>query len=111
MRVQDVPVGSVFHVLNGGWRGEVFEENGKKFARVLGTPNGVVREVVEEEDYELEVTITDPSDTTFIVMAASEPYEDANAELYNADPDCTHLIESASGGSIKCLRCSGWFCY
>lgn len=32
-------------------------------------------------------------------------------ELWNADPDCKHNIVCASGGGIKCTKCSGWFCF
>ncbi|MGF2715825.1 hypothetical protein ACQUY5_26900 [Bacillus cereus] len=32
-------------------------------------------------------------------------------ELYNADEDCEHDIQPASGGGVKCLKCNGWFCY
>lgn len=32
-------------------------------------------------------------------------------ELYDADPNCDHRVVGASGGGIKCTKCSGWFCY
>lgn len=31
--------------------------------------------------------------------------------LWEADPNCVHDIQSASGGGIRCTKCSGWFCY
>ncbi len=31
-------------------------------------------------------------------------------ELFGADPKCNHRIVHASGGGIKCLDCSGWYC-
>lgn len=32
-------------------------------------------------------------------------------ELYDADPNCDHVIVNAPGGGVKCEKCSGWFCY
>lgn len=32
-------------------------------------------------------------------------------ELYNADENCEHDIQPASGGGVKCTKCSGWFCF
>ena len=33
-------------------------------------------------------------------------------DLYDADPDCVHDVQSAPGGSgVKCTKCNGWFCY
>lgn len=31
-------------------------------------------------------------------------------ELYNADEDCEHEIETQWSG-VKCKKCGGWFCY
>ena len=32
--------------------------------------------------------------------------------LYNADPDCKHVIVSGySSSGIRCSECGGWFCY
>ena len=36
---------------------------------------------------------------------------DADDELWGADPKCDRRIKSASGGGVKCTKCSGWFCY
>lgn len=36
---------------------------------------------------------------------------DKNEDFCNAAKDCNHLITSAGGGGIKCIKCSGWFCY
>lgn len=34
------------------------------------------------------------------------------AELYDADPDCDHVIvEGNFGSGIKCAKCPGWFCF
>lgn len=42
----------------------------------------------------------------------NEEVEEIDSDmLYDADPDCQHVIESADGGGIKCTKCSGWFCY
>ncbi len=30
--------------------------------------------------------------------------------LYNADPDCDHEIVELDSG-VKCVKCTGWFCY
>lgn len=32
-------------------------------------------------------------------------------ELWDANPNCIHDIQPASGGGVKCTKCSGWFCY
>lgn len=32
-------------------------------------------------------------------------------ELWEADPNCVHDIQSAPGGGVKCTKCRGWFCY
>lgn len=31
--------------------------------------------------------------------------------LWNADPNCVHDEQPASGGGVKCRKCSGWFCF
>lgn len=31
-------------------------------------------------------------------------------ELYNADPNCKHVIKQLMSG-VKCTKCSGWFCF
>lgn len=33
------------------------------------------------------------------------------SELYGADPNCKHEIISASGGGVRCKKCSAWFCF
>lgn len=37
--------------------------------------------------------------------------ENEEDELWNADPNCKHRIECASGGGVRCVKCGGWFCY
>jgi hypothetical protein len=32
-------------------------------------------------------------------------------ELYDADPNCQHQVQAASGGGVKCAKCTGWFCF
>lgn len=32
-------------------------------------------------------------------------------ELYDADPNCKHIIVEADGGGVECTKCGGWFCY
>ena len=32
-------------------------------------------------------------------------------ELYDADPDCKHKVIDANGGGVKCIKCTGWFCF
>lgn len=34
----------------------------------------------------------------------------SHRELYEADENCRHRVESAQGGGIKCVKCLGWFC-
>lgn len=34
----------------------------------------------------------------------------AGMELWEADPECVHNIVHASGGGVKCTKCSGWTC-
>ncbi len=31
--------------------------------------------------------------------------------LYNADPDCDHVLDPFKWSGIKCFYCEGWFCY
>lgn len=31
--------------------------------------------------------------------------------LYDADEDCEHDIQPATGGGVKCTKCKGWFCF
>lgn len=38
-------------------------------------------------------------------------WEDEKAELYDADPNCQHVLTNGSGGGVRCLKCKGWFCY
>lgn len=35
---------------------------------------------------------------------------ESDVELYDADPDCDHVIVSHWCG-IKCTKCKGWFCH
>lgn len=37
-----------------------------------------------------------------------KPY---NGHLYSTDPDCKHKVVHATGGGVRCTKCSGWFCY
>lgn len=37
--------------------------------------------------------------------------EDITWILWQADPDCKHELDPKSWSGIKCLHCSGWFCY
>lgn len=32
-------------------------------------------------------------------------------ELFEADPNCKHLIEDSHGGGVNCTNCTGWFGY
>ena len=41
----------------------------------------------------------------------STPELYADQELWDADHNCVHDIQSAPGGGVKCTKCSGWFCY
>lgn len=38
-------------------------------------------------------------------------FEEEELTLYNADKNCEHEIENASGGGIVCKKCKGWFCF
>ena len=31
--------------------------------------------------------------------------------LWDAEPNCLHVVVGAPGGGVKCTKCSGWFCY
>jgi hypothetical protein len=31
--------------------------------------------------------------------------------LYDADEDCDHIVDPNNWSGIKCLNCTGWFCY
>jgi len=37
--------------------------------------------------------------------------DEAEEELWEADPDCKHNIADDPGGGIKCIKCGGWFCF
>jgi len=50
----------------------------------------------ENDDYDVE-----PEDDD------SSPYD---GELYDADPDCKHVIKAKWSG-VSCSKCNGWFCY
>ena len=54
-----------------------------------------------------------------LAIAAGEKaraYRDRNltdyptSDLWNADPECKHEVEHASGGGVKCRKCGGWKC-
>jgi hypothetical protein len=34
-----------------------------------------------------------------------------NEELYDADPNCKHIIVCNGFSGVKCRKCGGWFCY
>ncbi len=34
-----------------------------------------------------------------------------NDDLFDANPHCIHDVVGASGGGVKCTKCTGWFCY
>lgn len=39
-------------------------------------------------------------------------FSDSNIpHLWNADKNCDHKVVSASGGGVKCTKCSGWCCF
>jgi hypothetical protein len=35
---------------------------------------------------------------------------DGNTKLFDADPDCKHVIVYSAFG-IRCVKCNGWSCY
>lgn len=37
--------------------------------------------------------------------------EEREQELWDADANCAHVVKSAPGGGIRCIKCRGWFCY
>lgn len=37
--------------------------------------------------------------------------EELDEELYDADSECQHELDPNCWDGIKCLHCSGWFCY
>lgn len=32
-------------------------------------------------------------------------------ELYGGNTGCDHYVVPASGGGVKCAKCTAWFCY
>lgn len=32
-------------------------------------------------------------------------------ELYDADPNCIHVVRGGWGGGLHCEKCKGWFCF
>lgn len=39
-----------------------------------------------------------------------KPDEYYDGELYDADPECKHVLDPGCYNGIKCLKCSGWYC-
>lgn len=37
--------------------------------------------------------------------------EDDAVELYDADPNCEHVLDPNCMSGIRCTKCGGWFCY
>lgn len=48
----------------------------------------------------------DPDKGKPVVAKPAEQYQ-----LWNADPNCVHDEQPASGGGVKCTKCPGWFCF
>lgn len=50
--------------------------------------------------------------SVYIIMPG-EPHGEIQEvqELWDADPNCVHDIQPATGGGVRCTKCSGWFCY
>lgn len=44
-------------------------------------------------------------------VGISDDPEEFGQELWDADLNCDHDIQSAPGGGVKCTKCRGWFCY
>ena len=44
-------------------------------------------------------------------FAVPEPTKKPQPELWDADPNCDHDEQPASGGGVRCTKCKGWFCY
>jgi len=40
-----------------------------------------------------------------------DPIKKPEPELWDADPNCDHDEQPASGGGVRCTKCKGWFCY
>lgn len=36
---------------------------------------------------------------------------DSCIKLYDEDPECEHELDPSSHSGMKCLKCSGWYCY
>jgi len=32
-------------------------------------------------------------------------------ELWDADPNCEHVLDPNCWSGVKCLKCKGWYCY
>ncbi len=37
--------------------------------------------------------------------------EDGAVELYDADPNCEHVLDPNCVSGIRCTKCGGWFCF
>lgn len=48
-----------------------------------------------------------------LIIMPGEPHGEIQEvqELWDADPNCEHDIQPATGGGVRCTKCSGWFCY
>ena len=33
-----------------------------------------------------------------------------DGDLWDADPDCLHILDPSCYSGIKCLKCGGWYC-
>jgi hypothetical protein len=52
-----------------------------------------------------------PAQRDEIDWSAVSSAQPEDVELLSADPDCLHWVKRAPGGGIRCVRCSGWFCF
>lgn len=44
-------------------------------------------------------------------LVVDELVHDSEAELYDAEDDCDHVLANGIGGGVVCIYCYGWFCY
>lgn len=60
------------------------------------------------------ISILKPENEWVCYADCSKNNPDLNPEeelLWDADPNCEHDVVCASGGGVKCTKCTGRFCY
>lgn len=116
--LNEIKLGVPFHVMNGNWDGFIDKELDIIYMNVLNT--GTIDRPVSRID---KIDITEgynngnESRLEFYYLEENEKYNefrkiylDKTEYLIGGDENCDHEIEGASGGGIKCTKCTGWYC-